>query len=200
MTLKTQPEFCLGPSCLVTVVPCRPSDCIFSPLSSTPHPHPQDSCTSTPLRASRSPLGAPRLYPTAPSSSSGGNLCSLEPVLSSSRPPASFCFSLFLWPFMALYHPQPPPYLCLQRVNWVGPPQRQLRDLPPGAAPGSASPRNTSESSGPALRGETVKVREARPPGILALCQLGGVHVMKFHSGLLSSHGQCRSRPKKAVA
>ena len=78
-TLKTQPEFCLGPSC-----PCRPSDCIFSPLSSTPHPHPQDSHTSTPLRASRSPLGAPRLYPTAPSSSSGGKLCSLEPVLSSS--------------------------------------------------------------------------------------------------------------------
>lgn len=109
MTLKTQPEFCLGPSC-----PCRPSDCIFSPLSSTPHPHPQDSRTSTPLRASRSPLGAPRLYLTAPSSSSGGKLCSLEPVLSSSRPPSSFCFSLFLWPLMALYHPQPPPYLCLE--------------------------------------------------------------------------------------
>ena len=106
-------------------------------------------------------------------------------------------FSVLMALYSSLPPPQPPPYLCLQRVSWIGPPQRQLRDLPPGAASGSASPRNTSESSGPALQGETATVREACLPGTLALCQLGGGHVMKFHSGRLSSQGQGRSRAQE---
>lgn len=91
-TLKTQQEFCWGPSC-----PCRPhpTDCIFSPLSATPHPHPQDSRASSSLRASRSPSGAARLYPTAPSSSSGGSSVQLSLFfpLPALLPPSAFLCS-----------------------------------------------------------------------------------------------------------